>query len=167
MQEQEPDALFIGAGINSLAAAYLLSKAGWRVVVLERNEHPGGAVRTMELTLPGFRHDIGAMNLSVLAHSPFFAEHGEAMAKHGVEFVTAEQSAGAISADGRFLGLTTDREANLRSIASFSPADAQAWKAWGADFDRCAPTLFQILGSPAAVGGPLEYLFGQGVSVPD
>ncbi|QEG34190.1 phytoene desaturase family protein [Bythopirellula goksoeyrii] len=157
-----PDAIFIGAGINSLGAAYLLGKAGWRVLVLDRNEQPGGAVRTLELTLPGYKHDIGAMNLTVLANSPFFAEHKTQFAKHGVEFIKADHCFGSIASDGRFLGITTDRDVNVRAIADFSQADADAWKTWSADFDSCAPTLFRILSSPAAAGGPLEYLFGKG-----
>ena len=51
----QPDAIFIGAGINALTSALLLARAGWRVLVLERNEAPGGAVRTAGLTLPGLR----------------------------------------------------------------------------------------------------------------
>jgi len=64
---REGDAGFIGAGINSLAAAFLLGKAGWRVLVAERNEQPGGAVRTMPLMLPGFHHDIGALQRARVA----------------------------------------------------------------------------------------------------
>jgi len=163
----QADAIFIGAGINSLGAAVLLGEVGWRVLVLDRNEVPGGAVRTLQLTLPGFHHDIGAMNLTVLASSPFFQEHQSQFAKYGAEFITADRSFGSIAPDGRFLGITTDRDVNLRAIAQFSPADAQAWKTWNADFDRCAPILFRILGSPAVAGGPLEYVFGKEVPVPE
>ncbi|MBA2383321.1 MAG: NAD(P)-binding protein, partial [Actinobacteria bacterium] len=42
------DAVFVGSGINSLAAAALLAKEGWRVCVLERNDWLGGAIRTVE-----------------------------------------------------------------------------------------------------------------------
>mgnify|MGYP002623153795 FL=1 len=157
-----PHVIFIGAGINSLGAAYLLGKSGWRVLVLDRNEVPGGAVRTLELTLPGFKHDIGAMNLSLLANSPFFTEHETALANHGVEFIKADQCFGSIASDGRFLGITTDRAANLNAITQFSQADADAWQTWNADFEACAPILFRILSSPAVAGGPLEYLFGNG-----
>lgn len=162
----EPEIIFIGAGINSLGAALVLAEAGWRVLVLDRNRTPGGAVRTMELTLPGFRHDIGAMNLSLFAGSPFYAEHREALAEKGLELVVAAHSFGSLAADGRFLGISTDLEANLRSIARFSKADAEAWKAWRADYDRCSPVLFQILGSPAARSGPLELVFGRNGDLP-
>jgi phytoene dehydrogenase-like protein len=116
--------------------------------------------------LPGFRHDIGAMNLSLLAGSPFYTEHRTALAEKGLELIVAEHSFGSLAADGRFLGISTDLEANLRSIASFSKADAEAWKAWRADYDRCSPVLFQILGSPAARSGPLELVFGTNGELP-
>src|SRR5262245_61260562 len=98
-----PDVVFIGAGINALAAAFLLARAGWRAVVVDRNKEPGGAVRTMELTLPGFRHDIGAMNLTVFANSPFFKRHRADLAARGVELITADCSFGSMLSDGRFL----------------------------------------------------------------
>lgn len=162
----EPEIIFIGAGINSLGAALVLAKEGWRVLVLDRNSTPGGAVRTMELTLPGFRHDIGAMNLSLFAGSAFYAEHREALAEKGLELIMAEHSFGSLAADGRFLGIGTDLDANLRSIARFSKADAEAWKAWRTDYDRCSPILFQILGSPAVRSGPLELVFGRNGDLP-
>src|ERR687898_3524934 len=51
------DAVVIGAGPNGLVAANLLADAGWDVIVLEAQPEPGGAVRSAELTLPGFTHD--------------------------------------------------------------------------------------------------------------
>jgi phytoene dehydrogenase-like protein len=164
--EKPPDAVFIGAGINALGAALLLGKAGWRVLVLERNAEPGGCVRTLELTRPGFRHDFGPMNLSVFANSPFFKEHAAAFARKGVELLRADRPYSSVFPDGRFLGVSTDRAATLRSIAQFSRADAEAWKAWGADFEACAPALFRILGSPAAPARPLEYVFGESAEAP-
>lgn len=163
---KDPKIIFIGAGINSLGAALVLSKAGWRVLVVDRNGTPGGAVRTMELTLPGFRHDIGAMNLSLIAGSPFYAEHREALAEKGLELIVADHPFGSLAADGRFLGISTDLEANLRSVARFSKADVDAWKAWRADYDRCSPVLFRIFGSPAVHSGPLELNFGRNGELP-
>ncbi len=48
----------IGAGPNGLVAANLLADEGWDVVVLEAGPEPGGAVRSGELTLPGWTHDL-------------------------------------------------------------------------------------------------------------
>ncbi|MEM9658331.1 MAG: NAD(P)/FAD-dependent oxidoreductase, partial [Planctomycetota bacterium] len=164
--QDRPDVIFIGAGISSLSAALILAEAGWRVLVLDRNDASGGAVRTLELTLPGFRHDLGPMNLTVFANSSFFKDRQDRFARYGVEFITADRTFGSIADDGRFLEMSTDLDANLRSIGKFSSADVDAWKQWRSDFDRCAPTLFQILASPAATSGALDYRFGRSNSAP-
>src|SRR5713226_6952077 len=66
-------ACIIGAGPNGLAAAVVLGQAGLQVDVLEAEATPGGAARTMELTLPGYRHDFGAAVYPLGAGSPFFS----------------------------------------------------------------------------------------------
>ncbi len=78
------DAVVIGAGINGLAAAHHLATRGWRTIVVEARDQPGGAVKTAEVTLPGFRHDLCAMNLSMFAGSPYFAAHREELQAHGL-----------------------------------------------------------------------------------
>src|SRR5271154_2320592 len=56
------DAVVVGAGHNGLAAAIHLLNRGWSVAVVEQAAEPGGAVKTREVTLPGYRHDLFAMN---------------------------------------------------------------------------------------------------------
>ena len=51
------DAVVIGAGPNGLMATCLLAQAGWDVVLLERNQHVGGAVSSVERT-PGYISDL-------------------------------------------------------------------------------------------------------------
>ena len=53
-------ACVIGAGPNGLAAGIVLAQGGLQVDVFEAEPTPGGAVRTLELTLPGFLHDFGS-----------------------------------------------------------------------------------------------------------
>ena len=55
-----PDHIIIGSGINGLVAAALLALKGDKVLVLEREATPGGCLRTEEITLPGFQHDVMA-----------------------------------------------------------------------------------------------------------
>src|SRR4028119_2015716 len=52
-----PDANVTGAGPNGLTGANILADAGWDVLVLEAQPGPGGAVRSAELTEPGFLSD--------------------------------------------------------------------------------------------------------------
>src|ERR1700688_1235117 len=73
---QSYDAIVIGAGHNGLGAATYLARAGWRVIVVERDERPGGAVRSDELTLPGLVHDTFATNMNLFRGSPVAAELG-------------------------------------------------------------------------------------------
>ncbi|HET9374361.1 MAG TPA: NAD(P)-binding protein, partial [Chthoniobacterales bacterium] len=56
----EYDAVVVGAGPNGLAAAIRIVQGGFSTLLLERSTEVGGACRTEELTLPGFRHDIGS-----------------------------------------------------------------------------------------------------------
>ncbi|HET9092987.1 MAG TPA: FAD-dependent oxidoreductase, partial [Acidimicrobiales bacterium] len=71
-----PDAVVIGAGHNGLVAANLLADEGLEVLVLERNGEAGGAVRTGELTLPGFRHDLFSAFYPLAALSPVLSSLG-------------------------------------------------------------------------------------------
>ena len=77
------DAVLIGAGHNTLAAARHLSVKGWCVGVFEQAAEPGGAVKTGAYTLPGFRHDWAAMNLSLFAGSAFMKAYGAELAQNG------------------------------------------------------------------------------------
>ena len=78
-------ACVVGAGPNGLAAAIVLAQAGLRVDVFEAESIPGGAARTMELTLPGFLHDFGSAVHPMGAGSPFFSSLP--LEQHGLEWI--------------------------------------------------------------------------------
>jgi len=79
------DAVVVGAGPNGLAAAITLARAGRSVLVVEAEEEVGGGLRTGELTLPGFAHDICSAVHPLAVASPFFRELP--LAVRGVEWV--------------------------------------------------------------------------------
>src|SRR3954454_6821269 len=67
-----PDAIVIGAGPNGLLAANVLADRGWEVLVIEAAPEPGGAVRSAELTEPGFVHDVFSAFYPFTVASPAF-----------------------------------------------------------------------------------------------
>ena len=144
---QEYDAIIVGAGINSLACAVHLGAKGWRVGVFEQANTAGGAVKTLELTEPGFRHDWAAMNLSLFAGSGFFKAHGEDLIGRGLEFAPASHCFASVFEDGKWLGVSTGTGESRTRIAGFSENDAKAWDKLCAEFPGTAEYVFALLGN--------------------
>jgi phytoene dehydrogenase-like protein len=142
------DAIVVGAGINGLAAALHLATRGWNVAVIERSDVAGGAVKTREITRPGFRHDLYAMNLGLFAGSPFFAAHKDRLLAHGLGLVTADHCFATAFPDGSWLGVERNLEATASRIAAMSAADSERWRAMTAAFGRDAPHIFALLAAP-------------------
>jgi phytoene dehydrogenase-like protein len=141
------DAVLIGAGHNTLAAALHLSAKGWRVGVFEQAAIVGGAVKTGEYTLPGFRHDWAAMNLSLFAGSPFFKAYGAELGRHGCEFVPVDRPFASSFPDGSWAGVSTVGDETLAAFRALSPVDAEVWQGLASNFGHEAPHLFGLLGS--------------------
>ncbi len=74
MTSEAPDAIVVGSGPNGLAAAITLARAGRSVVVYEGQPTVGGGMRSAELTLPGFVHDICSTVQGTSVASPFFRD---------------------------------------------------------------------------------------------
>lgn len=143
----QADAVIIGAGHNGLAVAAGLAKKGWKVAVFEAADQPGGAVKTRPVTLPGFQHDMGAMNLSLFAGSAFHKTHAAELAEYGLGFVPAKHCFASLFPDGRWLGVSTDLALTRARIAGFSNRDAAAFEALLGQFGAEAELIFSVLGS--------------------
>ena len=142
------DAIVVGAGHNGLAAAVHLAAKGWKVAVVEQADVPGGAVKTREVTLPGFRHDLFAMNLSLFAGSPFFAAYKDGLIRHGLGIIAASDCFSTAFPDGTWLGVSQDLATTSRRISALSPKDADSWRAMVSAFESDAPHMFALLASP-------------------
>ncbi len=81
----DADAVVVGSGPNGLAAAVALAREGASVVVLEGRDELGGGMRTAELTLPGFRHDVCSACHPMGILSPFF--RALPLGDHGLRWV--------------------------------------------------------------------------------
>ncbi|GAA3916400.1 NAD(P)-binding protein [Chitinophaga oryziterrae] len=72
MYKREYDAIIVGSGPNGLSAAIAMQQQGLSVLLLEGKDTIGGGLRSAELTLPGFTHDICSAIHPLAAGSPFF-----------------------------------------------------------------------------------------------
>lgn len=153
------DAVIIGAGHNALAAALILAEAGWKVTVLERAEAPGGAVRTAEVTLPGFRHDLYATNLNQFMGGGFFEHYKNDLFANGFGVAGTPNAFASVFPGDGWAGVTADAEALTASIRQHSEADVAAWGELGAFFGETAPALFAVLGAPMPSRATLRALW--------
>ena len=114
-------ACIVGAGPNGLAAAIVLAQAGLQVDVYEAEPTPGGAVRTMELTEPGFLHDFGSAVYPLGAGSPFFSSLP--LAEFGLQWIHSPVPVAHPLADGTAVVLERDLTEAKASLAE----DGAAW----------------------------------------
>jgi len=87
-EKRDYDAVIVGSGPNGLAAAILLQQNGVSVLLLEGKDTIGGGLRTEELTLPGFKHDVCSAIHPLAVGSPFFETLP--LHKHGLEYIYPE-----------------------------------------------------------------------------
>ena len=115
-------ATVVGAGPNGLSAAIVLAQAGLRVDVFEAEGIAGGAARTLELTLPGFRHDFGSAVHPLAAGSPFFSTLP--LANHGLEWIHSPSALAHPLDDGTAVLLDRDFAKMQETLVR----DARAWR---------------------------------------
>ena len=115
-------ACVIGAGPNGLSAAIVLAQAGLQVDVFEAEPIPGGAARTLELTLPGFLHDFGSAVHPMAVSSPFFSTLP--LQDYGLEWIHSPAPLAHPFDDGTAVTL----ERNLWEAESWLGPDGKAWR---------------------------------------
>jgi phytoene dehydrogenase-like protein len=139
------DAVVIGAGHNGLISAIRLADAGWRVLVLERADHAGGAIWSAELTQPGFVHDGHSTNHNLFLASPFYAAHAAELERHGLRYAVSSTPFANAFPDAGALRAYQDVE---RTAAGLGAADAAGWRELDALFERISPLLFELYAAP-------------------
>ena len=115
-------ACVIGAGPNGLAAAIVLAQAGLQVDVFEAEPQPGGAARTLELTIPGFLHDFGSAVHPLAAGSPFFSSLP--LPKYGLEWIHSPAALAHPLDDGTAVLLDSDLSKTVAALGS----DGKTWR---------------------------------------
>jgi phytoene dehydrogenase-like protein len=128
-------ACVIGAGPNGLAAAIVLAQAGLQVDIFEAEAQPGGAARTLELTIPGFLHDFGSAVHPLAAGSPFFSSLP--LSDYGLEWIHSPATLAHPLDDGTAITLERDLVATAATLGT----DGKAWRKLMEPFARHWPLL--------------------------
>jgi phytoene dehydrogenase-like protein len=110
------DAVIVGSGVNSLACAALLARAGWSVCLFERADRFGGAIWTEELTEPGFVHDVLSAWHPLWVGGAAHAELGDELASRGLEYLNTELPTASAFPDGSAAFLLRTAEGNAEEL---------------------------------------------------
>lgn len=147
------DAIIIGSGSNGIAAAIRLQQKGVRTAIYEQASTPGGATKTEELTLPGFKHDVGSAILPMGVASPFLG--GLPLKDFGLEWIYPEIPFSHPFSDGTAYSCFED----IYTTAAQLGEDEQAYlKIFGPlvkDWENIGPDLLGPLGIPEH---PLDFM---------
>jgi len=148
-------ACVIGAGPNGLAAAIVLALRGFKVEVFEAEPQPGGAARTLELTLPGFLHDFGSAVHPLAVGSPFFSSLP--LSNYGLEWIHSPCPLAHPFDDGTAITLERD----LRDAESALAPDGKAWRRLMQPFADRWPALSSEVLRPLHVLSPHPFLLAR------
>ncbi|MPV89114.1 phytoene desaturase family protein [Georgenia ruanii] len=156
-----PDAVVVGAGVNGMVAAAVLARAGWDVVLVDRNERIGGFIASGEATTPGYVDDLYSSWHPLFVTSPAFAELGPDLARHGLSYRNTD---GAVTAsvgdDGRVTVAHRDPETTARALAD--RADRSAYLAMVEGFAGRAGHIGALMGADLRSLGGVRAALGLG-----
>jgi len=141
-----PDAVVIGAGPNGLVAANLLSEAGWDTLVLEATPEPGGAVKSAELTVPGFTHDVFSAFYPFAAASPVI--RGLSLENYGLVWKHAPTVLAHPTADGGCATLSMDLNDTCASLDRLVAGDSEGWRRLYSLWERVGDEVLAAMFTP-------------------
>ncbi len=139
------DAVVVGSGPNGLAAAITLAQAGKSVLVIEGKDCIGGGTRTLELTLPGFRHDICSAIHPAGFSSPFL--RGLPLEQFGLEWIHSPAMLAHPLEDGSAIMLEKSVEATAEGLG----IDAKAYRELFGRLSRAWPKVSEDLLGPLPI----------------
>ncbi|MDA8311732.1 MAG: NAD(P)/FAD-dependent oxidoreductase [Actinomycetota bacterium] len=154
------DVVLVGSGINALVCAALLSRAGMGVVVLERGDVLGGAIRTSQLTAPGFHHDVFSAWHPLFVTSEAYTILSRDLERHGLSYACAHEvtATATVSADARVM--TRSREENIVELERCGRGEGERYRAEQMEFEAHAGFVAALLSgevlSPATAKAALR-----------
>jgi phytoene dehydrogenase-like protein len=147
---QNYDVIIIGSGPNGLAVGAYLSKAGQKVLLLEKRFEAGGGLCTEQVTLPEYYHNTHAVYMMMVDYAPVYRDF-QFEERYGVTHICPDLQVAMPLADGRSLCIYRDVERSCAAIAKFSKKDADSYRDMQQHFDEL---MKNILGPQTYV--PME-----------
>jgi len=127
------DVIVIGAGPNGLEIGGYLSKAGQKVLLLDKRYEVGGGLATEEVTLPGYFHNTHAIYHMMVDYAPIYQDF-KIEEEYRVKHLYPQLQFAMPLNDGRCLCLYQDVDKTCASIAKFSQRDADSYRQMQAKF---------------------------------
>ncbi|MFC1868501.1 phytoene desaturase family protein [Thermodesulfobacteriota bacterium] len=153
MTDKTCDILIIGAGPNGLALGSYLSKAGLKVLILEKRHEAGGGLATECVTMPDFLHNTHAVYMMMADYAPIYSDL-KLEEDYGLEHIYPSLQFALPLSDGRCVCIYSDVEKTCRSIAQFSKHDAEAYR----EFHQRCQTYMRDFIAPATYVPPVPVL---------
>jgi phytoene dehydrogenase-like protein len=139
-----------GGGVNGLACAAVLARAGLAVCVVERNPWVGGGAVTREVTVPGFKHDLfGSSHVWIQCNADFQAIAPE-LERFGLTYLApADQITGhPDKSGGPGIVIYRSIDKTCASIARYSQKDADRYRRVHDDFALVKEGFLKAFFSP-------------------
>ncbi|MBD1874729.1 NAD(P)/FAD-dependent oxidoreductase [Nodosilinea sp. FACHB-131] len=146
---QTYDIILIGAGHNALICAAYLLKAGYSVLLLEKNSIPGGAATTEEIMpdqAPGFHFNLCAIDHAFIHLGPVVQELE--LHKYGLEYLFCDPLVFCPHPDGKYFFAHKSVDKTCQEIAYFSPKDAQRYREYIDFWQRLISAVGPIFNAP-------------------
>ena len=150
------DIVVAGAGHNSLITAAYLAKAGYRCLVLEGRPILGGGVKSAELTLRGFTHDVCSSAHNGIHGNPLLRDDELKLGDYGLHYIYPDPVFHMPFPDGTYLTQWRDLDRTCAEFAKFSKKDGQAYRAMITDYEAVKPLLNAVTFTPIGFGKPIN-----------
>ncbi|HKW64387.1 MAG TPA: NAD(P)/FAD-dependent oxidoreductase [Candidatus Acidoferrum sp.] len=153
---ERSDIVVAGAGHNSLITAAYLAKAGFRCVVLEGRPMVGGGVKSAQLTLRGFIHDICSSAHNGIHGNPLLKDDELKLGDYGLEYIYPDPVYHMPFPDGSYLTQWRDLDRTYEEFAKFSKRDGDAYRRMIAEYETVKPLLNAVAFTPIGFGKPIN-----------